>query len=609
MNNNILEKNYGAIYTLKSTSFNLYSPISEKAYLMLFTNGDFVSHEMKKDADGIFNIEIKGNLANTYYFYKLIQKGKEILTNDPFAKGVSLNSTFSAVVNDDEVKKIKKIPVKRNVPPIIYEVNIRDFTEDKHTNIKNKGKYLGFVEPRRETDGGHPAGLDYLKKLGITHVQLQPIHDYHGVDDLNPVSYNWGYDPISYFALEGSYAKDPANPLSRLLEFRKMVDELHKNGIKVIIDVVYNHIYDYKTSYLEKTYPGFYFRKYKDGKMDLSSGCGNVIASEKPFVRKMILDSLKYLLETFDVDGFRFDLMGLIDITTIKEAEKMVRSIKPDSLFYGEGWNMGDILKNNEKASSDNAKKLPGVGFFNNTFRDLLCGSAFDKKDGGFINGKEELVYDFEYHFFGSTLNMKYPGKFLNPQQSINYVECHDNHTVFDKIKMASGEDDETVLNKIKFANALTMFSLGYPFFHMGQEIGQTKHENDNTYNIAKINNMRWDIVDSRWDYVKYFCDLVKCRFSLSEYELSDYDEICKSFSCSIMPNNVFAVIVDRSVYNYTFVINASEKTKPYEFDDYKTIYFTPSGLIFKHKMKVKNFLVSPYSLYITVNDNKFKEE
>lgn len=513
----------GAIYHKDHTDFALWAPLATSVFIKLcFGKDQYEYHEMKRTAKGVYRFTLPGNQLNTRYSYLVTNDGVTRESTDPYSKGASTNSFFSAVVDYEAIKKMPKVSpkneIKNYVDAVIYEVGIRDFTEqnDKATNIVNRGKYLGFVEENRKTAGGHPAGLDYLKNLGITHVQLNPIIDFGTVDDVDMrKKYNWGYDPISMFAIEGSYSLHPEIPQERLVEFRTMINKLHKANIRVIMDVVYNHTYNYVTSCYEKIVPQFYFRRCYNGNISCASGCGNDFASEKYMVRKMITDSLKYFVDVFDVDGFRFDLMGLSDIETINKGVKDCRKIKKDLMFYGEGWNMGD-LPHEKKACTDNAREMPDVGFFNDTYRDIIKGATFDKGARGYVGGDLNYAYGMKYALTGSTINYNYDARFIDANQSINYAECHDNNTLFDKLTFSNADEDEDViLERVRLTNGIIAVSLGVPFYHMGQEIGQSKKGMDNTYNVLDVNKMDWHLIDERYEMVNYLKAMIAYRRGL----------------------------------------------------------------------------------------------
>ena len=510
----------GAIYHKDHTDFAVWAPLATSVVLKICkSKHEYEYFEMKRTAKGVYRYSLPGDNLNLRYTYIVTNDGVERESTDPYGKGASTNSFFSAVVDYESIRKVNKIKpkteVKNYVDAVIYEVGIRDFTEqdNKSTNIVNRGKYLGFVEEGRHTRKGNPAGLDYLKNLGITHVQLNPIIDFGTVDDIDmKKKYNWGYDPISMFALEGSYSLHPEIPQERLIEFRTMVNKLHRSNIRVIMDVVYNHTYNYLTSCYEKIVPQYFFRRSHNGNVACASGCGNDIASEKYMVRKMIIDSLTYFVDVFDVDGFRFDLMGLSDIETINRGLRECKKIKKDLIFYGEGWNMGD-LPMEKKACTDNAYQMPDIGFFNDTYRDIIKGATFDRTVKGYVGGDINYAYGMKFVITGSTIDLNYKARFMDANQSINYAECHDNNTLYDKLSFSNpDEDEETRLERVRLTNGIIAASIGVPFFHMGQEIGQSKKGLDNTYNVLDVNKMDWDLVDERYEMVSYLKAFIAYR-------------------------------------------------------------------------------------------------
>ena len=573
---------FGAFYSKEETKFVLWSPLSEKVCLKLEkTDNNFVLLPLKRKDKGIYQITVKGDLFNKRYNYVIYQNDMVKEIRDPYGKGTSLNSKYSAVVDLNALEIVKKAKpqneINRPSDAIIYELHIRDFTEIDKTNDQ-PGTYLGLLNK-----------VDYLKKLGVTHVQLLPVHDYFGVDDVAKDHYNWGYNPTSYFSLEGSYSSYPEDPLARILEFRKIVSELHKNNIRVVMDVVYNHIYDFHTSDFHKNVPNYYFRRLGK-KVSDGSGCGNDIASERTMVRKHILDSIEYLIDAFDVDGFRFDLLGLIDLETSHQIVKLVKEKKPDALLYGEGWDMMTGLPKDRKTCSDNAHQIPEMGFFNDKFRDVVKGSTFNRYEKGLILGNTSSVEAIDDVLCASLIYNRY--ELIG--QSINYVECHDNQTLFDKLSYFS-DNEELNLQRVKFANAITILSLGVPFIHMGQEIGLSKCLLDNTYNVPKVNNMDWDLVEERSEMVTYLSDLIKLRKLLGLYKadrLSDLDDV----TIKHLENGLITIEINNS--NLLFdgykegiiVINPTDETKTLELKDYYQIFFGYTG-INKEELFTKNFI------------------
>ena len=604
----------GALYKRSETKFSVWAPLSYTVYLKIENeDGTFSFHRMNRTNRGVYRLTLQGDYLNRKYHYVVNNYTVTKESNDPYGKGVSLNSLYSAVVNTDKIRKMAKYAPKevltKYTDHIIYELHTRDFTAQKSTNIVNRGKFLGLTEEKRTTLYGKPAGLDYLKFIGITTVQLLPVLDFQGVDDLNPdATYNWGYDPISMFAIEGSYSLNPANPMERLIELRKVVDTFHKNNLYVTFDIVFNHVYDYMTSAFEKIVPNYFFRRRKSGFISSSSGCGNDFASEKFMARKAIIDSLLYLIETFDVDGYRFDLMGLIDIDTINMAYEKCRQLKNNVIFYGEGWDMGNELASDQKASIGNSFQMPHIAFFNDSYRDIVKGPTFEGSDlyvKGYIGGNLSYSDGVKYAMLATAVNHIFPKRFLDATQSINYVECHDNHTLYDKLTFSNQEDnEETLLSRVKFANSILTLSFGIPFYHMGQEIGLSKFGLGNTYNIVKVNNMNWKLVEERFDMVLAFKALNDLRKKLPFLHLTDMEEVKNIMNFTCLDNGLLILSSEDSrivgKYKKAFIIfNPNNHTITHEFDDYYKVYFYNGGFIDKDDMHAKNLILPPLSMSI----------
>ncbi|MBE6142016.1 MAG: type I pullulanase [Erysipelotrichaceae bacterium] len=611
----------GATYSKNSTAFALWAPLASKVELELETSKDhFEIFIMSRTEKGVYRFTKEGDLLNARYLYRVTNSGVTLSSTDPYAKGTDVNSRYSAVVDVDAIKAMKTYPLKREiknyVDSIIYEVGVRDFTEQggDATDIVNRGKYLGFVEEGRKTKGGNPAGLDYLVKLGVTHVQLNPIIDFGSVDDVDMnLKYNWGYDPISMFCLEGSYSLHPEIPMERLVEFKTMVNELHKHDIRVIVDVVYNHIYEYVSSCYEKIVPSYFFRRRTEGFIANASGCGDDVASEKYMVSKMIKDSMKYFIEVFDIDGYRFDLMGLIDIDTLKGGFKKCKQVKEDIMMYGEGWNMGMELPYEKKGCSDNADKLPMFGFFNDSTRDIVKGPTFksDINKKGYINGDINYAYGLKYAIFGSTVNINYEPRYKDANQSINYIECHDNNTLFDKLSYSNGdEDEETILRRVMLGNGLLMTLCGVPFYHMGQEIGLSKHGDDNTYNVLKVNRMDWKLIDARWKMVDFFRHAIQLRSDIGLYHEHRPSVLQDAIEFIDLDNGLFAYRCKkkeliRGHEEFVVIYNPNNKAITYELSDNYRIVFHEAGLHPYDGMTLKHLMIPPISMLVLVKWRK----
>lgn len=606
----------GAHYAKEETKFAVWAPIASEVILKIENeNNGFDYHVLTRTDKGVYRTALKGDLLGKKYHYIVTNSGATRETNDPYEFSASPNSEYSCVVDINCVKNMETYLPERKInkytDAFIYEVHVRDFTEQKDTDIVHKGKYLGMVEKGRKSIYGDPVSLDYLKLLGITHIQIQPILDFNSHDYYDASKeYNWGYDPISTMGIEGQYSTNPSDPMSRLVEFKTMVNELHKSNICTIVDVVYNHMFDYMKTAFEACVPNYFFRKRPNGTPAMASGCGNDFSSERAMGRKAVVDSVLHLVKTFDIDGLRYDLMGLMDIKTIKEVQTKVLEYKKDFIFYGEGWNMGLELKMEEKAAQENAFKLEGIGFFNDSYRDILKGQTFlDKiKVKGYINGDHSYTFGFIYSFLGSVTDFCFPKKYLSTEQSINYVECHDNNTLFDKLcESNANEDIDTLLRRIVLANELVTLSFGVPFIHMGQEFGQSKFGLDNTYNIPKVNNIDLKKMHERKDMIYALINAHKIREEYLPFlkELTKKEQIENLFEVETKDGLLYLKtnkVSDYCKYNEViFIININNNVINYSMDKEYCLLFNDGVVLNCEKEIVKNHFISPTSLQILV--------
>ena len=403
---------------------------------------------------------------------------------------------------------------------IIYELHIRDLSMDKAGNIKNRGKYLGLTETGTTNAEGVPTGIDHIKNLGVTHVHLLPVYDYGSVDETKSTvpQFNWGYDPVNYNVPEGSYSTDAYNGEVRVKEFKQMVKSMHDNGLSVIMDVVYNHVYNASEFCFNKIVPQYFTRIDENGKYSNGSGCGNDTASERNMVKKYIVDSVLYWTEEYHIDGFRFDLVGLLDTETINEIVETVHAVRPDVVFYGEGWTMStNITKfGYQMATQTNSKQTPGFAYFSDTIRDALKGSVFNNTEKGYISGASGKESTLESCFMG----LAYPWC-SSPTQSINYASCHDNMTLFDRIVNSTPDasrEDQIKMNNL--AAAIYMTSQGIPFMQAGEEMLRSKPLKDGSFDHNSyaspdsVNKLKWDDLNSKeyQDVYKYYQGLIAFR-------------------------------------------------------------------------------------------------
>lgn len=603
----------GFTYSKEKTTFKVWAPLASKVSLFIRKNKEdtFVTYKMIRGDHGVYEITLDGDYDGYFYRYQVTNSGLSFITTDPYGKASSANGKDSAVIDFSKIKinlNEDNLPTyKRYVDAIIYELHVRDFTIDDCTTIEHKGKFLGLAEEGRTTPKNNPAGLDYLKSIGVTHVQLLPIYDYKTVDELNPdKSYNWGYDPQQYFVPEGSYSTNPNDPYSRIVELKTMIAALHKANIKVNMDVVFNHVYNYEFSVFEKIVPNYYFRKNRNGTLCNGSGCGNDLASERPMVRKLIIDCLTFWMKEYGIDGYRFDLMGLIDIDTMQKVAKVCKEIKSDAMIYGEGWDMNTNLPFDKKTSILNSFKVKDIAFFNDTFRDVVRGNNdLNHSYSGYLLGDTSYREGFKYVYMGSCLNYLYAPRFLSANQSINYVECHDNCTLYDKIsKTLKTDDPKRILAIIKSVNLLILYANGIPFFHAGQEIGLSKKMKDNTYNTGdEDNKFNYRLLDERFDYYLYFKSIVASKKSQNQkgFVRSEPKDISKAKSFKDLANGGLMVkseyIEEGKKSVFVVVINPTNECLNVSFDDYYKLVIGDGGYLKGSDIYIQNGVISPHSV------------
>ncbi len=503
----------GFTYTKENTKFKIWTPVAKYVKIELISpnNKKYIYNLIYKNS-GIWRILVDGDLEGYKYRYIVYVNGKESIVQDPYAISSNANGEYAYVVDKNNFYKMKhESSFSGNIlEAIIYEMNVRDFTIDPSINFTHKGKFLGVIEEGIKTKTGLSAGIDYLKELGITHVQLMPIFDFDGVDETKDNDeYNWGYNPKQYFVPEGWYSLNPNDPYSRINELKRMIDVLHESGISVVMDVVYNHVYEASDFAYEKLVPGYPYHVDRQGICTNISGCHNDIASHRKMMRKLIIDSAIYWVREYKIDGFRFDLMGLIDYETMNELRQELHDISEHIIVYGEGWNMYSSNMTDRMAHMENKKVIHTIGFFNDRFRDTIKGKTFDILSKGYASGNTSVFDVVKQILLGSAYN-RYMFKYTS--QSINYVECHDNMTFFDKT-MHIFSDIEMAKKSELLATSMVLLSQGVPFIHSGQEFFRTKKDVENSYNMGTdINLIDWNRRSIYSEAVEYFKDIVKIR-------------------------------------------------------------------------------------------------
>ena len=533
------DKKLGMIYSTNKTTFRVWSPTRGHIDVYIYPNQysiERTSYPMEKGRDGVHEVSIEGNIKGHFYTFLL---DKIIEVTDPYSVASSLNSIRSAIVDLKDTNppgwENHTIPYnRRNCDAIIYEVHVKDFTASETSGALKRGKYLGFIENNTKYNEVY-TGLSHLKELGVTHVHIMPVHDFISVkeeDDLffDSNNYNWGYDPELYNVPEGSYASFPEGPASRIIDLKTMIMGLHEAGLKVILDVVYNHTYKSHDSNFNMIFPNYYYRNQQDGSFSNGSGVGNELASERPMVRKFIIDSLLYWVNEYKVDGFRFDLMALIDIDTVEEAIISLRKIKPDIFIYGEPWTGGVTSLPYTKTTTKGTQGNLSFAFFNDNFRDAIKGDN-DGHTLGFTQGNLDYKLATETGITGSIYyDDGHIGFASHPRETINYLNSHDNLILTDKIRNALPEiDDEGIKRLSKFAFSILLTSQGIPFIHAGNEFLRTKKMIHNSYNSdLSINAIDWSLKEKNSDYYHYFKDLITLRMSYKAFRMTSVDEIRK---------------------------------------------------------------------------------
>ena len=579
----------GAVYSKYNTHFRLWAPTAERVQICFYATGnggDAVEiKDMHPDEDGTWVYAKSGDLHKLYYTYLVTVNGKTLETNDPYGKATGVNGKRSMVVNLEKTnpegfEEDHGPEVKDWTDIVVYEMSILDTTSDESCGVKYPGKYIGLTETGTKTKDGVATGLDHILDLGVTHVQIMPSYDFGSIDESKPEEpqYNWGYDPINYNVPEGSFSTDPFHGEVRIKEYKEMVQSFHKQGIGVIMDVVYNHTYDIDNNCFQKCVPDYYYRMTEDGKYSDASACGNEVASDHPMVRKFIIDSLKYWVSEYHIDGFRFDLMGVLDIETMNMAAEELKKINPNIIIYGEGWTGGpSTIPDNERALKCNVPALVGVGAFSDDIRDAIRGDVFIEKEIGFISGKQDMENDIRYSVVGATQHSEVDyhayhysnGPWAkNPVDIVNYVSCHDNLTLWDKIGVScpnATEEEKLAMNRL--ATSIVFTSQGIPFFLSGEEFARTKpiegtnEVSENSYNLPfYTNNMRYDRLVEYKDLYEYYRGLIAFRKAHKGLRLAKTEEVQKALHfVDGLPKNVVAFTIKTEEETIFVVYNANK--------------------------------------------------
>ncbi len=558
----------GATYSPNATTLKLWAPLAGAVSVILFdgpVTPAVSSLPMARSADGIWSLTINGNLDGKYYQYEITPSSADGLAdpcrvNDPYARGCSANSGRTLIFDSAETDppgwdQDHFVTLRQNVDAIIYETHVRDFTINTNSGVSpwNRGKYLGMVQAGTRSPAGLATGLDHLKELGITHVELLPVFDFASGDEREKADdytwYNWGYDPVLYDTPAGSYASDP-DGTARQKEFKEMVQAFHRNHLGVIMDVVFNHTAATgmdPASIFDKVFPGYYYRLDGSGHYANATGCGNELASEKPMVRKFIVDSVKYWMTEYHVDGFRFDLMGILDRDTMEEVYHQAKQINPSVIIFGEGWDMERVLPADRMMTQANVFGT-GMGAFNDGIRDNIKGD----NGGGFVEGAGAPVGGlerFELNIKGQSTG-KNSGSIpvFSPNETINYDSCHDDLCLWDKLVLSTPDVPENLReNMDKLAAGILLTAQGVPFIAAGDEFLRSKSFNSNSYNNndPRVNPINWSRKDRHAGVFNFYRGMIALRKDHPAFRMSDRAAVDKSLDfLRNLPANVVAYVI-----------------------------------------------------------------
>lgn len=553
----------GLTYSPASSTFRIWSPVAEKAELILYKSSlgkdKLETIQMDRSVFGTWVKKVSKDLKGVYYAFRIFHHGKWLdEVPDPYAKAVGTNGRRAVVVDLKETNPLgwegDRSPIfskRKNLKPgigglpvdaVIYEAHVRDLTIDESSGVQYRGTYRGLSEEATMNIGGVQTALDHIQELGVTHVHLLPSYDFYSVDESRPDSlqYNWGYDPLNYNVPEGSYSTNPSDGKTRIKEFKQLIQTMHRKGLRVVMDVVYNHTMLTENSYFNQLVPGYYYRQKENGEFSNASACSNETASERPMMRKFMIESVKYWVKEYHVDGFRFDLMGIHDIETMNQLSRELHAIKPDILLYGEGWTAGSSpIPDSLRALKKNAYQLDRIAVFSDDIRDGIKGSVFEHTDKGFASGKQGMEETIK---FGVTAACKHPqvdyskvnyskAPYANdPSQVVSYCECHDNHVLWDKLAISNSKDDVESRKKMhQLALTIVLTSQGISFLHAGTEFLRSKKGVENSFNAGdSINAINWFEKADNSAVYQYIRALIQMRKEHPAFRLTSQSEISK---------------------------------------------------------------------------------
>ena len=550
----------------EETSFKLWSPTATTVQVVVYESasndaailktyemqrGNSYSYSHKDNTIGVWNLTVPESLAGRAYQYQINFPHHQSLTRDPYTIATSPDGKRSAILSEKE-RQVEGFEVKNGTEAtwrlenpcqaVVYEMHIRDLTKSETSGVapELRGTFLGAAQTGTVNHFGQSTAFDYIKELGVNYVQLQPIADRHKEYDADGnVTYNWGYDPQNYNAPETSMSTNPNDPGQVIRDLKTMVQAYHDAGIGVIMDVVYNHTFSVVDAPFQTTVPDYYYRMNRDGTYQNGTGVGNETASEHEMFRKYMIDSLLYWVKEFNIDGFRFDLMGIHDIKTMQMIRWAMDEVDPKIILYGEGWDMGTGLAPYDKAKKDNAYQLPNIGFFNDDQRNAVKGAeVYGDIKSGFVSGAgtEPIVAK-------SILGSRELGSYLSPNQVLNYVEAHDNYNLHDLLAtLHPMESKDRIMIKVETATAMNLLMQGMAFMELGQEFGRTKlvptgengeltHDDReramNSYNAPDaVNQVDWNLINERQESIEFIRQIIGLKTKTSAFSYPTYEEV-----------------------------------------------------------------------------------
>lgn len=566
----------GAHYQPNQTTFKFWAPISKQVFLIL----DGEPHPLTKSTNGVWLTTVSGDWDGHHYYYLHRVNGEWVEVHDPYALSSLANSGDSVVINPAKLAIPKRahtqVPLSQ---AILYEMSVRDFSQQKEAGFQHRGLFAGLTEsPRLE---GYSLGMDYVKSLGVTHIQLMPLYDFGSVDELQPEAvYNWGYDPVQYNVPEGSFSSNPNDPYTRILELQSAIQAYHDADLGVIMDVVYNHVYHAETYAFEKIVPGYFYRYDRQDRRTDGTFCGNDVASERSMVRNYIKQSLKQWVTLYGFDGFRFDLMGILDNQTMQEITTELQELYPNIYLYGEGWKMGTGLPYEELAHQYNAAQLPKISFFNDHYRDTMKKILLEP-----THLQECQTHETVQNLLAGSRH----GHFVSPQQSLNYLECHDNATLFDYFHIQQPHWSRHMQKRAaSFGLQLQLLSQGLTFIHSGQEFFRTKGELENTYNSPdSINQLDWTRAVRYQEHIQFIRDFIAFRKAHPSLSFESYEDIQKNCDFYWLTDFVLRYQVSSETETIQFIINFSAEDFLYTKEEEQTIQFTYPPVVDKYQTQV----------------------